>query len=165
VDPQTGRVWVSDDTLDEIWSVDPSPAPTASTKELSFPLSSPPVSYRQINFHNPGMAFSTNGSFLVISDTSTSAGGGRLIVFHSEPYTPVELAPFSVTNVTMTAQGPKLDWSSAGIPSLNLKYVVQRSLALGSTPNFSTIAIVTETSYTDTAAPAGEAFYRVMAKP
>lgn len=165
VDPQTGRVWVSDDTLDEIWSVDPGLTPTASTKELTFPLNSPPVSYRHINFHNPGMAFSTNGAFLAVSDTSTSAGGGRLIIFHSEPYTSANLSPFSVTNVTMAVQGPKLDWSAAGDAAFNLKYVVQRSAALGATADFTTIATVTATSYTDTAAPAGGAFYRVLAKP
>ncbi|HOX60083.1 MAG TPA: immunoglobulin domain-containing protein [Verrucomicrobiota bacterium] len=90
VDPTTGRVWVADDALDEVWSVDPSASSqTADAKELSFPLLNPSVTYRQMKFHDPGMAFAANGEFLVVSDTSTAGGGGRLLIFHNEPFSPV----------------------------------------------------------------------------
>ena len=163
VDPTTGRIWVADDTLEEVWSVDPSTG--ADTKELSFPLVDPPVVFRAFNMHDPGMAFSTNGAFLVVSDTSTAGGGGRLIIFHSEEYAPFALENFSITNVTQTVSGPLLEWSMAGPASFNLKYVIQRSTDVASAGSFSTIATVTATSYTDTSAPAGAAFYRILAKP
>ncbi len=165
VDPTTGRVWVADDALDEVWSVDPSLTPTADIKELSFPLKDPPVPFRAFNIHDPGMAFSTNGSFLVVSDTSTAGGGGRLLIFHSEPYVPFALSNFSITNVTQTVSGPQLQWSPAGAASFNLKYVIQRSTNVASAASFATIATVTTTSFTDTNAPAAGAFYRVLAKP
>ncbi len=165
VDPTTGRIWVADDTLDEVWSVDPSVTPTPDIKELSFPLVDPPVTYRQINIHDPGMAFSTNGSFLVVSDTSTAGGGGRLLVFHSEPFVPFALSTFSITNVSQTAQGPQLQWAPAGEASFNLKYSVQRGTDIANAASFATIATVTATAFTDTNAPATGAFYRVTAKP
>ncbi len=80
--------------------------------------------FRAFNIHDPGMAFSTNGAFLVVSDTSTAGGGGRLIIFHSEAYVPFALSSFSITNVTQTVSGPQLEWSPAGAASFNLKYVV-----------------------------------------
>jgi hypothetical protein len=165
VDPNTGKVWVADDGLDEVWSVDPSLTPTADLKELSFPLKDPSVTFRQMNFHDPGMVFSTNGAFLVVSDTSTVGGGGRLIIFHSETPAPFSLSNFSITNVTQTVSGPQLQWSPAGAASLNLKYVIQRSTDVTSAASFATIATVTATSFTDTNAPAAGAFYRVLAKP
>jgi hypothetical protein len=161
VDPTTGRIWVADDGLDEVWSVDPSLTPTADIKELSFPLKDPPVPFRQINIHDPGMAFSTNGSFLVVSDTS----GGRLWIFHSESYVPFALSAFSITNVTQTVSGPQLEWSPAGDVSFNLKYVVYRGTDVANKASYAPIATVTTTSFTDTAAPAGGSFYFVLAKP
>ena len=145
--------------------MDPSLTPTPDVKELSFPLVDPPVTYRQINLHDPGMAFSTNGSFLVVSDTSTAGGGGRLLVFHSEPYVPFALSSFSISSASQTVQGPQLEWAPAGDASFNLKYEVQRSTDVASAASFATIATVTTTSFTDTNAPAGGAFYRVVAKP
>ena len=165
VDPNTGKVWVADDVLDEVWSVDPSLTPTADSKELSFPLKDPSITFRQINFHDPGMVFSTNGAFLVVSDTSTAGGGGRLIIFHSETPAPFALSSFSITNVTQTVSGPKLEWSPAGAASFNLKYVVYRSTDVGNKASYAPIATVTTTSFTDTSAPAGGAFYFVLAKP
>jgi hypothetical protein len=163
VDPTTGKVWVADDSLDEIWSVDPSSG--ADTKELSFPLASPPVPFRALNMHSPGMAFSTNGAFLVVSDTSTAGGGGRLLIFHSESYAGFSLSSFSITNVTQTVSGPLLEWSPAGAASFNLKYVVYRSTNVANKASYAPIATVTTTSFTDTTAPAGGAFYFVLAKP
>jgi hypothetical protein len=164
VDPNTGRAWIADDVLDEIWSVDVTGGPTAETKEISFPLVADTPSFRQINFHDPGMAFATNGAFLVVSDTSTAGGGGRLIIFHSEPFVPVTISNFSVTNVVWTAQGPKLDWSSAG-PAGIVKYTVERTANLANPGSFAPVNTVTGTTYTDTNAPAGAAYYRVLAKP
>ncbi len=167
VDPLTGRVWVSDDTLDEVWSVDPSASgQTADQRELGFPLTNPSLTYRAINFHDPGMAFSQDGAFLVVSDTSTAGGGGRLLIFDKEPYVPYSLPAFSVTNVTQTAEGPQLQWASAGDAGFNLKYDVLRGTSLTDPAGFVTVgANVTDTSFTDTNAPAGGAFYRVMVKP
>jgi len=167
VDPTTGRIWLADNGLDEVWSVDPSASgQTADIKELSFPLVDPSVSYRQIRFHEPGMAFATNGSFLVVSDTSTAGGGGRLLVFHKEPYAPFALSSFSITNVAKIAQDVQLQWSPAGDASFNLKYAVQRGTNVTDTASFVTIAAsLTATSFTDTNAPAEAAFYRVTAKP
>jgi hypothetical protein len=165
VDPTTGRVWVGDDTLDEIWSVDPSLTPTMDVKELSFPLVDPPVPFRALNMHAPCMAFSTNGAFLVLSDTSTAGGGGRLIIFHSETPAPFALANFSITNVTQTVSGPQLEWAPAGDASFNLKYVVYRSADVANKASYAPVATVTTTSFTDTTAPTGGAFYYVLAKP
>ncbi|HOX59929.1 MAG TPA: hypothetical protein P5205_21785 [Candidatus Paceibacterota bacterium] len=165
VDPNTGRVWVADDGLDEVWSVDTSLTPTDDIKELSFPLKDPSQAFRQMNFHDPGMVFSTNGGFMVVSDTSIAGGGGRLIIFHSEAPAPFALSNFSITNVTQTGSGPKLEWSLAGPASFNLKYVVYRSTNVANKAGYAPIATVTTTDYTDTAAPAGGAFYYVLAKP
>jgi hypothetical protein len=165
VDPTTGRVWVAADGLDEVWSLDPSLTPTADIKELSFPLKDPPVAFRQMKFHDPGMAFATNGAFLVLSDTSTAGGGGRLLIFHKEPYVAFSLSAFSITNVSRTVQGLQLQWAPAGDASFNLKYSVQRGTNVANAASFVTIATVTATSFTDTNAPAAAAFYRVMAKP
>jgi DNA-binding beta-propeller fold protein YncE len=166
VDPKTGRIWVADDLLDEIWSVDPSATgQTPDAKELSFPLVSPPVSYRQIRFHDPGMAFATNGDFLVISDTSTAGGGGRLIVFHNEAYQTYTLPGFSITNIARLGEGTQLQWAPSGNPAFNLKYTVQRGTNLN-LADFQRVAPdLTTTSYTDTNAPAGAAYYRVLARP
>ena len=167
VDPTTGRVWVADDVLDEIWSVDPSPtAPTADVKELSFPLVDPSITYRQINIHDPGMAFAPNGAFLVVSDTSTAGGGGRLLIFHREAIAAFSLSTFSVTSAAQTGQGPQFQWTPAGNASFNLKYTVQRGTNIANAASFVTVAAnLTSTSFTDTNAPAGGAFYRVIAKP
>jgi hypothetical protein len=100
VDPVTGRLWAADDVLDEVWSVDPSlSGQTADAKELSFPLVDPPIPYRQIKFHDAGMAFAANGQFLVVSDNSTAGGGGRLLIFHKEPFV-IPLPPSITANPT-----------------------------------------------------------------
>jgi hypothetical protein len=167
VDPTTGRVWVADDVLDEVWSVDPSPSgQTADIKELSFPLKEGSPAYRQINFHDPGMAFAPNGAFVVVSDTSTAGGGGRLLIFHQEAYAPFSLSAFSFTNTSQTVQGPQFQWAPAGNASFNLKYDVQRGTNIANLASFVTVAAnLAATSFTDTNAPAGAAFYRVIAKP
>jgi len=160
VDPVTARIWLADDTLDEVWSVDPrATGQTADAKELSFPLTDPTKSYRQIDFHDPGMAFAPNGAFLVLSDSSTAGGGGRLLVFHNEPYA---VPSFRISGATKTAQGVQLTWESAG----SLKYDVWRGTDVSVATSFLTIATnVAATSFTDPNPPAAGAFYRVVARP
>jgi hypothetical protein len=161
-DPVSGRVWVAEDLLDEVWSVDVSEA-TQNTapdqKELSFPLTDPDRPDRQIDFHDPGMSFAPDGSFLVVSDTSTGNGGGRLIIFHNEA---IVLPTFSITSVERSTAGVQLAWESAG----GAKYDVLRGTDLGNAASFvSIVTNLTATTFTDTEAPAGAAFYRVVAKP
>lgn len=167
VDPNTGRLWLADDVLDEVWSVDPSSSgQTPDAKELSFPLVDPLITYRQIKFHDPGMAFATNGAFLVVSDSSTAGGGGRLLIFHREAYSAFSLPAFSITNVSQTVEGLQLQWPPVGSENYNLKYSVQRGTNVTDVASFLTIAAnLTATSFTDTNTPAGAAFYRVVAKP
>ncbi len=167
VDPTTGRVWVADDGLDEVWSVDArASGQTPDAKELSFPLNDPPVTYRQIRFHDPGLAFAPNGDFLVLSDTSTAGGGGRLIIFHREEVAPYTLPPFAMTRVVPVPEGWRLEWAAAGDPSFNLKYSVQRSSQIADPTDFTTIAAdLKATTFTDTNAPPQGAFYRVVARP
>lgn len=159
VDPTTGRIWLADDTLDEVWSVDPAATgQTPDRKELSFPLTDPLKTYRAIDIHDPGMTFAPDGSFLVVSDSSTAGGGGRLVIFHSEP---IVTASFSVTG-TMTTEGFRLDWESAG----SAGYSVLRSTNAADPAGFQPIASdLTSTHYTDPNPPMGQAFYRVVAQP
>ena len=154
-DPLTGKIWAADDLKDEIWSIDSTTS--EDQREIGFPLVDPLRTDRQIDFHDPAMAFAPDGSFLVVSDTSTSSGG-RLIIFHNEPFT---MPPFSFTSVTRTAQGCQLAWQTAG----TVKYNVQRSLAVtgGGFQNIATNLSVL--LFTDTNAPAAGAYYRVQATP
>jgi hypothetical protein len=105
------------------------------------------------------MAFSPDGQFMVLSDTSSVNGGGRLIIFHNEA---VSLPLFSISSVTYQPQGIAISWQSAG----GAQYDVLRGTDVANPATFQAIATdLTATSYTDTNAPAGAAFYRVMAKP
>jgi hypothetical protein len=157
VDPTTGRLWLADDALDEIWSVDP--ASGADQKELSFPTIRPEWVDQRVDVHDPGMVFAPNGSFLVVSDTSIINGGGRLLIFHNES---IVVPDFSLSSVARVPQGVLLNWQSAG----GVKYDVLRGTDLASAASYQAIATnLTATTYTDTNAPAGAAFYRVVAKP
>ncbi|MGC8990033.1 MAG: hypothetical protein ACP5MD_07925, partial [Verrucomicrobiia bacterium] len=157
VDPATGRIWVADDTLDQIWSVDPSSG--EDRKEISFPLTVPSRPDRQIDLHDPGMAFAPDGSMLVVSDTSVGNGGGRLIIFHNQSITPPS---FAVTSVERGATGVKIQWQAAG----TARYDVLRSTNLSDPAGFAAVATdLTDTSYTDKNPPAEMAFYIVVAKP
>lgn len=83
VDPTTGKIWGADDLKDEVWSIDATTG--ADVQEIGFPLGDPLRPDRQIDFHDPGMAFAPDGAFMVITDGSLSNGtGGRLIIFHNE---------------------------------------------------------------------------------
>ncbi len=160
VDPLTGRIWLADDSLDEIWSVDPSATgQTPDAKELSFPLADPAAAYRQIDFHDPGMAFAASGAFLVVSDSSTAGGGGRLMIFHNEPFT---IPEFAVSGAPPTTEGVALSWESAG----SVRYAVERSIHVADPASFISLATnLTARSFIDTNPPPAGAFYRVVARP
>lgn len=158
-DPQTGRVWIADDVLDQIWSVDPTTM--ADQKELAFPLTNPLRTEQQIDVHDPGMAFAPDGSFMVVSDTSTVNGGGRLIIFHNEPSA---IPSFSLTGLERTAQQVRLSWAAAGA----VNYTVQRGTDLADPASFVNIATnlpMRTLQFTDTNPPPAGAFYRVLAGP
>jgi hypothetical protein len=158
-DPGSGRVWIADDVLDEVWSVDPTTG--ADQKEFGFPLTNPSRPERQIDFHDPGMAFAPDGSFLVVSDTSTANGGGRLIIFHNEP---TVIPSFKLTSVARSGQQVQLNWASAG----SVNYTVQRGTDLSNPGSFQSLATnlpMTTLQFTDTNATQAAAFYRVVANP
>ncbi len=160
VDPTTGRLWLADDGLDEVWSINPSASGiTDDRKEMSFPLKDPTKTFRQINFHEPGMAFAPDGKFLVASDSSTAGGGGRLLIFHNEPFA---IPTFAILSAAQAQDGVHLSWASAG----TVNYSVQRGTDLANPASFANLATnVLSTSFTDTNPPTGAAFYRVIAKP
>lgn len=153
VDPKDGRVWIADDNLHEVWSVSVSAtAPTPDQKEIAFPLTNPLRTAWQIDFNDPGMAFAGNGGFMVLSDSSTVNGGGRLVIFHNDPKA---LPAFRMKSITRTASGVQLEWESVS----GVKYRVQRGSTVTSFQDLS--GDLTETSFTDTNAPAEAAFYRI----
>ena len=165
VDPTTGRIWVSDRrktvaplselAVPQIVSLDP--ASGAAVQELSFTNSNPTADRPDlnVNFKDPGMRFSQDGKFLVVSDQALHSGGGRLLIFHSEPFV---IAPVSITSTVRTGSSVALTWSSGGA----VNYVVQRSVTVDGV--YATISpVLTTTHYTDTSSPAGNAFYKVLA--
>ena len=156
-DPQTGRLWVADDLTNQVWSC--TPDGISGQRELSFPLTDAGRPDRQIDFQEPGMKFSPDGKFLVVSDTSTANGGGRFFIFHNEA---IEVPPFKISTVLRAGAGVQLSWQAAG----SVKYNVLRASSLVNASSFTNISgDISGTSYTDTnAVPAG-AFYRVVAKP
>lgn len=161
-DPTTGRLWVADDTRDEIWSLDPSVATQNAApdqKEISFHLTDESRPDRQIQMHDPSLGFAANGALMVASDTSTSNGGGRLLIFHNESFA---LPAFSIIASERTAQAFTLSWESAGAA----RYDVLRGTDVTVPASFQVIATnVTGLQFSDTNAPAGAAYYRVIAKP
>jgi len=158
MDPQTGRIWISDDLTNEVWSCSAADG-AGGRRELSFPLIDATRPDRAIDFQEPGMKFSPDGKFLMVTDTSTSNGGGRLWIFHNEP---IVIPEFKILSVARAGTNVVVNWQSSG----SAKYNVQRAASLGAADSFSTISgDLTGTSFTDTnPVPAG-AFYRVLAKP
>ena len=165
VDPTTGRIWVSDRkktvfpmselAVPQIVSFDP--ASGTSVQELAFTNSNPTADRvdLNVNFKDPGMRFSPDGKFLVVSDQALNAGGGRLLVFHSEPFV---IAPVNITSTTRSGAGVALSWTSGGA----VNYVVQRSATVNGI--YTTISpVLTTTQYTDASSPADSAFYKVLA--
>lgn len=156
-DPRTGRLWIADDLTNEVWSC--TPDGTSGQRELSFPLSNPGRPDLQIDFQEPGMKFSPDGSIMVLSDTSTVNGGGRLLIFHNEA---IAVPSFTITSAARVGQGFQLSWQAAG----SVKYDVLRGTNVNDAAGFQNIVTnLTTTQFTDTNAPAGAAFYRVIAKP
>lgn len=165
VDPTDNRIWIvgNDPTTPDlaktaqIWSFD-SDTGASSAQEITFPRVGGGTADRpdrRIVLHEGGMAFSTNGNFLVVGDASFLSGGGRLVIFHSEPFV---IAPVSITSVTRSGGNVDLTWTSGG----GVNYVVQRSTTVDGT--YTTISpVLTSTQYTDAGSPADNAFYRVLA--
>jgi len=166
VDPTDSRIWIAgnDPTTpsltitNEIWSFDSTSG--AAVKEITFPRvggGTEDRPDRRIIMHEGGMAFSTDGSFLVVSDASFLSGGGRLVIFHSEPFVPV---PVTITSVERTGGSVELAWTSGG----GVNYEVQRATEV--TGLYTTISsMLTDTHYTDTSSPDGDAYYRVLVSP
>lgn len=158
-DPVTGRLWVADDRADELWSVDADPAanPASDRKEASFPLLDPARPDQQLDIHDPGLAFAPNGSLLVVTDTSTANGGGRLIIFHNE--STAALQPCSISRVIRSAAGIQLEWTEA---APGATYRVWRGEDLAKLAEFKDISgSLTTRSFTDATPPEGMAFYRI----
>jgi hypothetical protein len=166
VDPTDSRIWIAGNDpeapsltiTNEIWSFDSTSG--AAVKEITFPRvggGTPDRPDRRIIMHEGGMTFSTNGNFLVVSDASFLSGGGRLVIFHSEPFVPV---PVTITKVTRNGNSVDLTWSAGG----GVNYQVQRASSVtGTYTNIS--PMLTGTGYTDISSPAGDAYYRVLVSP
>ena len=143
----------ADDLKDELWSVDASTG--ADVREIGFPLTDLLRPDRQIDFHDPGMAFAPNGDFLVVTDSSLSnGGGGRLIILHNEAFA---MPSFPVTKAVRVGNSFQLEWQNAGA----VRYRVQRGTTVNNLVDLT--GDLTTTQYTDTAPPAGGAFYRIVA--
>jgi hypothetical protein len=156
-DPTTGRLWIADDRFDQVWSV-PADNPGTDTLELAFPLTITNRFERQMDFHEPGMAFAPNGSFLVVSDGSVGNDGGRLLIFHNE----VKALPTFSVSGTKGANGFQISWDNTGAST----YVVLRGTDVANPMSFVDISgEITATSFTDTNTVSGVKFYRVLAKP
>lgn len=152
VDPATSRVWLADNVFKQIWSI-PTSGSEPERLEASFTLKEGSRPDSNIAFHDPGVTFAPNGSFVVVTDGSTGNGGGRLIVFHND----APQADVRITRNVRGAQGFELAWS--GPPGAS--YRVQRSATVNT--GYQDISpTVTGASYTDANPPAGQAFYRVI---
>lgn len=161
VDPADGRIWVGDDTRDQVWSIASNSGNDASAPdqlELSFPLTNPGRPDLQLQMHDPTMAFAGNGAFMVLTDGSVLNDGGRLIIFHNEPIATLDI---SITQATRQGDGFHLTWESAGAAT----YEVWRSTDLSDPNGFVNISgDLSGTSYVDANPPAGAAFYRIRVK-
>ena len=167
VDPTTGRIWVSDRkktiaplsefAVPQIVSFDATSG--AFIQELSFTNMNATADRpdRNINVKDPGMRFSPDGKFLVVSDQALCSGGGRLLVFHNEPFV---VPTITITKTERAGSSVTLNWTSGGA----VNYVVQRSATVDGA--YSTISpLLTSTRYSDVVSPADKAFYRVLAYP
>jgi len=166
VDPTDSRVWIAGNdpvipslgVTPQIWSFDSSSG--AALQEITFPRvggGSADRPDRRLIMHEGGMAFGTNGSFLVVSDASFLSGGGRLVIFHNEAFV---ATPITITSVNRVSGNTELVWTSGGA----MNYEVQRSTSVAA--GYSTISgVLNETQFTDTTAPTDGAYYRVLAYP
>ncbi|MES2707998.1 MAG: hypothetical protein V4726_15505 [Verrucomicrobiota bacterium] len=159
-DPQTGRLWLADRDLAEIWSVSPAAVnPGDDRREVSFNLIDETRPERQISFNDPGLKFSPDGSILLVSDSSLQNRGGWLTILSgSAAVNPP--GPVTITRVEHTPQGVTLGWTPLGTS----KYRVLRSTSL-STPFQDISGELTTPLFTDPQPPAGRAFYKVSSTP
>lgn len=67
--PADGRLWIADDTADAVWSVDP--ATGEARRELAFARTGAAVP-GVIDFHFPGLQFSSTGEYLTVVDQTPS---------------------------------------------------------------------------------------------
>lgn len=157
-DPTSGKLWVADDFLDEIWSVDADPLGTPTDQlEVSFPATNEDRPDLQIDLHDPTMTFAPDGAFLVFTDTSSANGGGRLVILHNEPI--AGLVPNRISNVVRLETGIQLEWTEA---APGATYRVYRSTAVGPAASFTDVSgAITARTFIDLEAPAGQAFYRI----
>jgi len=76
VNPLDGRIWASDDNIDQVWSIDPDTG--EARLELSFFRPTDTRVDHQINFHDPGVSFSPDGRKIFISDVTDTVAEGWL---------------------------------------------------------------------------------------
>ncbi len=85
VNPKDGRIWVGDDNLDQLWSIDP--VTGEAQLEVSFYREGETRPDYQINFHDPSIKFSNNGKKMVVCDTTQNVTEGWIWIFEfSEPF-------------------------------------------------------------------------------
>lgn len=159
-DPQTGRLWLADRDLAQIWSVSAAAVnPGDDRKEVGFQLVDPSHPERQISFNDPGLKFSQDGTILLVSDSSLQNRGGWLTILSgAAPANPP--GPVTITRVDYTPQGVVLGWTPLGTS----KYRVLRAPSLTST--FLDISGELATpGFTDAQPPAGRAFYKISSTP
>lgn len=77
-------------------------------------------------------------------------------------FTRVRVAPFSITNITRNGNSTELHWQGL---SSNTPVRVERSTNLGSGPWTAVGTNLTAGDFTDTNAPSGSVFYRVVIEP
>jgi hypothetical protein len=108
VNPADGRIWVADDTLDQVWSYDP--VTGDGRAELTFVLGGETRLDYNINFPVPSMKFTADGSRLVITDTG--AEGWLWVLDTERPIGPdydcdgdVDLSDFGVLGGCLEGPG------------------------------------------------------------
>jgi len=165
VDPTDSRIWIAgnDPTIpsltvtNEIWSFDSTSG--AAIQEITFPRIGGGTADRpdrRVDFHEGGMEFAPDGSFLVVGDSSFLSGGGRLVIFHNEAFV---VPPITITNVERINGTVDLAWSSGG----GVSYVVERASDIEG-PYQPVSGSLLSTHYSDSSSTGDQAFYRVVAK-
>lgn len=159
-DPTTGRLWVAERNLAEIWSIDPAENATGEDRrEVSFELSEEVGPSYQIQINDPGLAFSANGRLLVVADGSTQNRGGWLsILERAAPVTP-QIGPITVTRAEFEGAAFTLAWQVTGAT----KYRVLRAPSLDA-PYVDISNELTTPSFTDPTPPASQAYYKITAE-
>lgn len=161
VDPTTGRLWVADRTMAEIWSIDPTTdSDEGDRREVSFSLSDEVDPSYQIQINDPGLAFSADGRVVVIADGNQGNRGGWLTILERAVavVTP-EIGPITVTKAAFEGSNFVLTWEVSGAT----KFHVLRAPSLDA--DFVDISGELNTpSFTDTNPPAGQAFYKITAE-